>query len=196
MAVTLEERKRQLLKGLGLSEWPLLLEDLEALTEQALQCLKTESGYQLVSPPKGKHKKWQARTSGAGIGQRSLGSFSSAEEAAKQVFYWMVGITPTPPTPSRMKERNPRNSGKRKLDRCNHSKGVPSQPLSSHSFLTVLSSFRRWSGLAHERLQAEEDQAADRDHARGAFIRRGAHPAHVRHLVARVGRGAGRDCAA
>ena len=195
MAVTLEERKRQLLKDLGLSEWPTLLEDLEALTEQALQCLKTESGYQLVSPPKGKHKKWQARTSGAGIGQRSLGYFSSAEQAAKAVFHWVVGITPTPPTPSRIKERNPRNSGKRKLDRCSHGKGVPSQPLSSHSFLTVLSFFRRWSGLAHERLPAEKCQAGDRDQLRlrGAF---GAQPAHVRHLLARVGRGAGRDGAA
>ena len=193
MAVTLEERKRQLLKGLGLSEWPLLLEDLEALAEQALQCLKKGSGYELVSPPKGNNKKWQARTSGADIGQRNLGSFSSAEEAAKAVFYWIVGITPTPPTPSRMKERNSRNSGKRKLDRCNHGKGVPSQPLSSHSFLTVLSFFRRWSGLAHERLQAENGQAGDRDQPRGAF---GAHPAHVCHLLARVGRGAGRDGAA
>ena len=165
MAVTLEERNRQLLKDLGLSEWPRLLEDLEALWEQAVQCLKKGSGYTLVSLPKGIHKKWQARTSGAGIGQRALGSFTSAEEAAKHVYYWIVGITPTPPTPSRMKERSTRNSGKRKLDRCNHGKGVPSQPLSSHSFLTVLSSFRRWSGLAHERLQAEQDQTGDRDHA-------------------------------
>ena len=53
MAVTLEERNRQLLKDLGLSEWPRLLEDLEALWEQAVQCLKKGSGYTLVSPPKG-----------------------------------------------------------------------------------------------------------------------------------------------
>ena len=53
MAVTLEERNRQLLKDLGLSEWPRLLEDLEALWEQAVQCLKKGSGYQPMSPPKG-----------------------------------------------------------------------------------------------------------------------------------------------
>ena len=52
--------------------------------EQALACQKTDTGYKLVSPPKGSNKKYQARTSGKPIGQRDLGQFEAEVEAALQ----------------------------------------------------------------------------------------------------------------
>jgi hypothetical protein len=123
MTVTLEQRRRELLRSLGLTELPTY-GDAEALMQQALVCFRIDKGYPLVSPPKGSNKKWQARTSGKPCGQRSLGQFASEEEAATQVIYWIFGVVPTPPTPNK---RNARGEGKRKpqkLDRCNHGKGA------------------------------------------------------------------------
>ena len=56
MTVTLEERQQWLLGKLGVAVLPTLLEDVEALVSQAVACLKTDSGFQLVSPPKGASK--------------------------------------------------------------------------------------------------------------------------------------------
>ena len=65
--------------------------DAATSMEQALEYLKSDKGgYQLVSPPQGLRKKWQARTSGKACGQRSLGCFSSEEDAAKQVVLWIL----------------------------------------------------------------------------------------------------------
>ena len=124
MTLTLEERRAKILARLGLSAWPTLLEEAEALVEQIVPLLKNEKGYDLVAPPVPPQKKWQARTSGKPCGQRSLGSFPSAEEAASCVAMWIIGLVPTPLTPS--KERRKRNSGepKPKKDRCNHGKGA------------------------------------------------------------------------
>ena len=127
MTLTLEERRRMLLKSLGLTWEEVLQADVASVMEKALAYLKTDNGYELVSPPQGSRKKWQARTSGKGIGQRDLGSFTTAEEAGTRVAQWILGIFPTPPTPSRVKpDRNHRDEGKRKVkrDRCNHGKGA------------------------------------------------------------------------
>ena len=131
MTLTLEERRAKILARLGLSAWPTLLEEAQALVEKIVPLLKNEKGYDLVSPPKPPHhKKWHARTSGAPCGQRSLGSFSSAEEAASRVAMWIIGLVPTPLTPS--KERRKRGSGepKPKKDRCSHGKGAHLKSLS------------------------------------------------------------------
>ena len=149
-----------LLVALGLAAWPSLLEELEALAPAAIACFKTEKGYELVSPPSGKSKKHQARTSGKLCGQRGLGSFSTAVAAATAVFKWIVGIIPTPPTPGRMKDRAKRGDGPLKKDRCNHGHGAIffySDP--SHPPLTARSLARRWPGSAHQRVPAQEGEA-------------------------------------
>ena len=98
MTMTLEARRRQLLSKMGRS-LEEVLRSYEALTAEAVACLKTEKGYELVSPPKGLNKKYQARTSGKPCGQRQLGGFDTAEEAAKEVFLWIMGLIDTPPPP-------------------------------------------------------------------------------------------------
>ena len=149
-----------LLAALGLEAWPSLLEELEALGPKAIACFKTDTGYELVSAPSGANKKWQARTSGKPCGQRGLGSFTSAEAAAIEVFRWIVGIKPTPPTPGRLKSRSKRGEGKRQLDRCNHGRGAlfyrsePSRPP-----LTARSHAHRWPGPTHQRAPAEQGEA-------------------------------------
>ena len=127
MTMTLEARRRQLLSKMGRS-LEEVLRSYEALTAEAVACLKTEKGYELVSPPKGLNKKYQARTSGKPCGQRQLGGFDTAEEAAKEVFLWIMGLIDTPPTPSRVKDRNARGQGVRKKSRCNHGEGSLSFP--------------------------------------------------------------------
>ena len=42
-------------------------------------------------------------TSGKDVGQRHLGNFETELEAAEAVFFWIIGITPNPPTPHRVK---------------------------------------------------------------------------------------------
>ena len=128
MTMTLEARRRQLLGKLGRSLADVL-RNYEALTAEAVACLKTEKGYELVSPPKGSNKKYQARTSGKPCSQRQLGKgFDTAEQAAREVFLWIIGIIDTPPTPSRVKDRNARGQGVRKKDRCSHGQGALSFP--------------------------------------------------------------------
>ena len=56
MTVTLEQRRKELLRSMGLTELPTH-GDVEALMEQALACFKTETGYPMVSPPRGSNKK-------------------------------------------------------------------------------------------------------------------------------------------
>ena len=139
MTITREERSQMLLAALGLEAWPSLLEELEALGPmKAIACFKTDTGYELVSAPSGANKKWQARTSGKPCGQRGLGSFTSAEAAAIEVFRWIVGIKPTPPTPGRIKSRSKRGEGKRQLDRCNHGRGAPFFTPSGRAHLSQL----------------------------------------------------------
>ena len=122
--MTLAERRAALLRKLGRSLEEVRL-NFEALTPQAVACLKTEKGYELVSPPKGLNKLFYARTSGKECGQRQLGKgFETAELAAREVFLWIIGIIDTPPTPSRVKDRNARGQGVRKKDRRNHGKGA------------------------------------------------------------------------
>ena len=121
MTVTREQRTAALLEKRCMAEWPAAVSN--ALMLRAIECLQTEKGYSMVSAPSGARKTWQARTSGKPCGQRDLGAkFTSAEAAAEQVVLWIVGIVPTPPTPP--KERMARNTGKAKVDRCNHGKGA------------------------------------------------------------------------
>ena len=65
---------------------------------------------------------WQAKPYIRPKVQRNLGSFSTPEAAAKEVVRWMFGGRPTPPTPS--KDRNKRNEGRRVRDRSNKGKGA------------------------------------------------------------------------
>ena len=127
MTKTLEERREEMLEKLGRTEWPTLLEEVEALVEQVVVHLKTEKGYLHVTPSQSKNKPWQARTSGKQCGQRSLGCFGTPEAAARAVAKWILGIVPTPPTPD--KDRSKRNEGPRKKDRCNHGKGPGPPPI-------------------------------------------------------------------
>ena len=162
MVVTLEQRRRELLRDLGVTWEQIQQVDAATFMEKALACIKTDTGYQLVLPPSGGRKKWQARTSGKDIGQRQLASCDSAEEAGRVVINWILGITPTPPTPP--KDRMPRGKGIRKLDRCNRDKGVrtafyfPSDPSPDVSQCSPL--FCRWPGPAHHRVPAEKSGAS------------------------------------
>ena len=80
MAVTLAERRAALLRKLGRSLEEVRL-NFEALTPQAVACLKTEKGYELVSAPKGLNKLFYARTSGKECGQRQLGNKASRQQS-------------------------------------------------------------------------------------------------------------------
>ena len=176
-----------------------VLINYEALTEQAVACLKNDTGYQLVSPPRGANKKFQARTSGRPSGQRHLGSFSSAEEAAKEVYLWIIGIVDTPPTPGRLKDRRKRNEGKRQRDRCSYGTGalLPSLfPLVSRA--PWLPFPRRWRGHAHQRVPTEEagTEGARVDRAdRLAARHRVAFGRAARHDDFELRAGAGAACA-
>ena len=108
--------------------------------------MKTENGgYKLVSHnPRCTKRPWQARTSGKASGQRDLGSFPTQKEAIEAAFYWIIGLTPTPPTPSRLKpgraKRGEAELRPIKKNRCNYGQGelaktpsIASHNLSHHT---------------------------------------------------------------
>ena len=129
-----------LLARLGLQTPPLPAE-YDAFLDQAIQKIlknDSKSGYRDVYRSASKRNPWQAKPYIRPGVQRNLGSFRTVEDAAKQVLVWMYGGLPTPPTPS--KDRNKRNEGRRKRDRRNHGQGSRSHPfrptpLAPHSAL-------------------------------------------------------------
>lgn len=89
---------------LGLPELPTGREKLIALAEQVVECLKVgPDEFWLVAPPDGLYMHFQARTTRMTFRpdlplsrQCSLGFFDTAEEAATVVYFWLVGVVPTP----------------------------------------------------------------------------------------------------
>ena len=113
-----------LLARLGVPQ-PQTMDEYDAVLDLAIQeILKTDnkSGYRDVYKSASTVNPWQAKPYIRPKVQRNLGSFPTAEEAAKAIIIWMFGGRPTPPTPQ--KERNKRGEGRRQRDRRNKGKGA------------------------------------------------------------------------
>jgi hypothetical protein len=111
-----------------------VLLDFEVFEERALKALKTDNltGYHHVRPVKNSRlNPFQAMAYVGPKDQRGLGSFPTAREAACVVLHFMLGRTPSPPTPGK-KDRNKRGTGARKRDRCNHCQGLCTCHTSRH----------------------------------------------------------------
>jgi hypothetical protein len=139
----------ELLAKLGVKDVKDVLLDCEVFEERALEALKTDNlaGYHHVRPVKNsKLNPFQAMAYVGPKDQRGLGSFPTAREAAGAVLRFMIGLTPSPPTPGK-KDRNKRGAGARKRDRCNHGQGLCICHASRHLHfppLTRLSPFPSW----------------------------------------------------
>ena len=110
---------------LGMAE-PQTEAEAEAIVKQAIEVILkngNKSGYAGVVPSASSINPWQAKPY---IQEKkryaNLGSFETPEAAAKKIIQWMYGAVPTPPTPS--KDRNKRHEGRRKRDRRNHGQGA------------------------------------------------------------------------
>ena len=140
---------KELLAKLGVKDVDDVLLDFEVFEERALEALKTDNlaGYHHVRPVKNSRlNPFQAMAYVGPKDQRGLGSFPTAREAACVVLHFMLGRTPSPPTPGK-KDRNKRGAGARKRDRCNHGQGLCICHASRHLHfppLTRLSPFPSW----------------------------------------------------
>ena len=143
---TREDHEKDLLQALGITSWEEVDDTDFYLSERMMEAMKTEKGgYKLVShKPRCTKNPWQARTSGKGCGQRDLGCFPTEKEAVQAAFNWIVGLTPTPPTPSRLKpgraKRGEAELRPIKKNRCNYGQGelaktpsIASHNLSHHT---------------------------------------------------------------
>ena len=99
---------------------------IAAACERGIFLLKAgnTSGYMNVFAVDSADNPWQAKPYIRPKVQRSLGSFPKKELTAGAVMLWAIGWLPSPPTPS--KDRNKRNEGRRVRDR-RRSQGL--QPL-------------------------------------------------------------------
>ena len=90
---------------------------IAAACERGIFLLKAgnTSGYMNVFAVDSADNPWQAKPYIRPKVQRSLGSFPTKELAAGAVMLWAIGWLPSPPTPS--KDRNKRNEGRRVRER-------------------------------------------------------------------------------
>ena len=107
---------KEFLAKLGVKDVDDVLLDFEVFEERALEALKTDNlaGYHHVRPVKNSNlNPFQAMAYVGPKDQRGLGSFPTAREAAYAVLRFMLGLTPSPPTPGK-KGHNKCGAGPRK----------------------------------------------------------------------------------
>ena len=117
--------KEDLLERVGMAA-PTTEAETHAILDRAIDVVLGKeggSGYRDVYKGASAVNPWQAKPYLRPGVQRNLGSFPTPEAAAREVIIWMYGGRPTPPTPT--KERNKRGVGRRVRDRSNKGKGAP-----------------------------------------------------------------------